>query len=167
MRHKHMKYFVIAATFAAGIAVPGFTQSAQTPTQAPAQPAALKALAQLQPGQWELRPRGAGTQKSLCLNDMKALLQVQHAGAVCTRFVITNVARQATVNYSCARGGTGQTTVKVETPRLVQLQTQGIVDNEPFAYEYEGRRVGACAVNSGALLRSQGSVVKGKLTFRD
>lgn len=159
MRHMRMKYLIIAAAFSAGIAAPGFTQPAQAPS--------LQALAQLQPGQWELRPRGNGSQKSLCLNDMRALLQVQHAGVPCTRFVITNAARQATVNYTCSRGGNGQTTVKVETPRLVQLQTQGIADNEPFAYEYEGRRVGACAAGQGANLRPRDSVVKGKLTFQN
>jgi hypothetical protein len=150
---------MIAAAFAVGIASPGLTQPASTPT--------IQAVAVLQPGQWELRSRGASAAtKSMCLNDMRALLQVQHGAAACNRFVTTNDPRQAVVNYTCARAGHGQTSLRVETPRLVQIQTQGIADNEPFAFEFEGRRVGACATSTSTTPRPQSGTVKGKLTFK-
>lgn len=158
MRRMRLKYRFFAAAFVAGIAAPGFTQPAQAPT--------IQALAILQPGQWDLRPRGPGTAKSLCISDMRMLIQLQHGAAACRRFVVTNEARQATVSYTCPRAGHGQTTIKAETPRLAQITTQGIDGNEPFAEEYEARRTGACAVSS-VTARPQANLVKGKLGIRD
>ncbi len=130
-----------AVVFAAGIAAPGWTQSAQAP--------ALQALTTLQTGQWELKLRDGGKQtRTLCINDMRELLQLQHSGAACTRFVITNQAKLAIVNYSCPKAGHGRTSVKVETPRLVQVESQGIENNEPFSFALEGRRIGACPAQS-------------------
>jgi hypothetical protein len=136
--HMRFKFVIATIVSAVGFAVPGYSEPAPTPT--------LEALATLQPGQWELKPRaGAGATKSLCLNDMRALLQIKHSASACSRFIIANDSRQTTVQYRCAKSGNGRTTVRVETPRLVQIQSQGIADNEPFAIELEGRRVGACA----------------------
>jgi hypothetical protein len=59
--------------------------------------------------------------------------------------VIANEARRTVVHYSCAKTGHGETIVKVETPRLIQIESQGIVNKEPFALSLEGRRVGACS----------------------
>lgn len=130
-----------AVVFTAGVSAPGWTQPAQAP--------ALQALTTLQTGQWELTPReGGGKMRTLCINDMRELLQLQHSGAACTRFVITNQAKLATVNYSCPKAGHGRTSVKVETPRLVQVESQGIQNNEPFSFALEGRRIGACPAQS-------------------
>jgi hypothetical protein len=48
------------------------------------------------------------------------------------------------VQYSCANAGNGRTTVRVETPRLVQIESQGTVNREPFSIQLEGRRTGGC-----------------------
>ncbi len=157
MRHKPLKYLFFSAAFALGAMSPSYSQPAQTPT--------IQALAALQPGQWELRERDSGEKTSMCLNDMRALLQVRHAALSCNRFVISNDAREAVVNYTCPRGGHGRTAIKVETPRLVQISTQGFADNEPFVAAFEGRRLGACTATTGKL--RGGEVVKGKLTFRE
>jgi hypothetical protein len=50
----------------------------------------------------------------------------------------------ATVHYSCPGSGWGRTTVRVETPRLARVETQGIAGKAPFAFTAEARRVGAC-----------------------
>jgi hypothetical protein len=145
--YTRFKFAIAALVFSAGIASPGLTEPAQAPT--------LQALATLQPGQWDLKPRAGMTGiKSMCLSDMKALLQVRHAGASCNRFVIANDSRQTIVQYTCPKNGHGRTLVKVETPRLVQIESQGIADNEPFAIVLEGRRVGACPSAAGGRLQA-------------
>lgn len=133
---------LIPVAVLAGIAVPGFSEPAQTPT--------IAALQVIQPGQWALRSRSDPAQsRALCLGDPALLLQLRHGAASCTRFVVANDPRGATVQYRCPGSGSGRTTIRVETPRLIQIDSQGIMNNEPFVVEFEGRRVGECAVRDG------------------
>jgi hypothetical protein len=126
----------------ASVAMPGFSQPAQAPT--------IAALQVIQPGQWALRSRSDPAQsRTLCLGDPVLLFQLRHGGAACTRFVVANDPRGATVQYRCPGAGNGRTTIKVETPRLIQIDSQGIANNEPFMIEFEGRRVGECAARDG------------------
>lgn len=114
---------------------------------APAQPARapILALGAIEPGQWELRAPGArAAERSLCVADPAVLLQLRHPGAACSRFVIDNQPQSTTVHYTCPGAGHGRTTIRVETSQLVQIDSQGIADNAPFAMSYEGRRTGAC-----------------------
>lgn len=114
-----------------------------------AAPRPIKALSALQPGQWEIRSRdNPEANRSFCMSDAKVLLQLRHPNNVCSRFVISDDGRAATVQYSCAANGNGRTSVRVETPRLVQIETQGIADQSPFAFTAEARRVGECAANA-------------------
>jgi hypothetical protein len=138
---------LIPAVVLASLAVPGFSEPAQAPA-----PEALQAI---QPGQWALRSRSDPSQsRALCLGDPALLLQLRHGAAACTRFVVASDSHGATVQYRCPGAGNGRTTIKVETPRLVQIESQGIMNNEPFVIEYEGRRVGECAArNSGSASR--------------
>lgn len=113
---------------------------------APAQEAKLTALSRLEPGLWQIRQlanRGAPA-KSICVADPAMLTQVEHRNSPCSRLVIANEAESATVHYTCPAHGFGRTSVRVETSRLAKIDTQGIVDNLPFAYRAEARRVGAC-----------------------
>lgn len=107
----------------------------------------LPALAKLQPGLYQLRqvegPRGAT--RSICLGSPDRLIQLEHRGAPCSQVVVGNTAGEATVHYTCPAGGYGRTSIRVETPRLAQIDTQGISGNRPFAYRAEARRVGACS----------------------
>ena len=116
---------------------------------APAVPQArkpLSAFAKLQPGLWQFREIGnaAAARRSICVADPGTLLQIQHGNEPCARLVISDTAAGATVHYTCPANGFGRTTVKVETPRLLKLDTQGIIDNAPFAYRAEARRLGDC-----------------------
>jgi hypothetical protein len=108
--------------------------------------AGLSALARLEPGLWQLRKTDGGESEipSICLGDPGALLQLQHRSSPCSRLVIDNGPRAATVRYTCPANGFGRTSVRVETPRLAKIDTQGIIDNAPFAFRAEARRVGAC-----------------------
>lgn len=132
----------IPAALVAGLAMPGLTQPAQTPT--------IAALQVIQPGQWALRSRSDPSQsRALCIGDPALLLQLRHGSAACSRFIVANDPRGATVQYRCGSTGHGRTTIKVETPRLIQIESQGIMNNEPFVIAYEGRRVGECAARDG------------------
>jgi hypothetical protein len=94
-----------------------------------------------------------GENASICVRDPAVLLQLQHRGANCRRFVIANDPQNTTIAYRCAAAGNGHTTLRVETPRLVQIESQGIANKEPFSVQLEGRRVGDCATVTGSLRR--------------
>lgn len=113
---------------------------------APARAPQLAALTRIETGQWQLKePRATGTARSLCVTDPAVLLQLGHSGAQCSRFVIADMSDTATVHYTCPGAGHGRTTISMETPRLLHIQTQGIAGGAPFDLDYEGRRIGACA----------------------
>ena len=139
--------YLIAALITAGAFV-GVTPSVGV--AAPGTPyVPIKALSSVQPGLWDIRSRdNPDANRSFCMSDAKILLQLRHPNNVCTRYVISNNQREATVQYSCAASGNGRTTVRVETPRLVQIDTQGIADQSPFAFSAEARRLGDCAASS-------------------
>ena len=134
-------------------ALGAFLLSAQGNAQ-PESSVALPALSMIQPGQWEFRSTDdASANQSFCVIDARVLLQMRHKGVQCSRYVITSGAKEATVHYSCPNAGNGRTTVRVETPRLVQVQSQGIAENAPFSFSAEGRRTGACAATLSRLQR--------------
>ncbi len=118
--------------FAAG---PGASQ----PGGAPAM------LARLESGQWELRGPDHARIASICLGNPILLTQPQHGGMACSRDVVAADATSMTVNYSCPGVGRGRTTIRFETPRLVQIDSQGLSRGAPFALRAEARRVGACS----------------------
>lgn len=112
-------------------------------------PAELAVFETLQPGLWEFKStQDSAANRSVCLRDTKAMLQLKHFAQACSQFVIANSARAATVHYQCDTAGHGQTSVRAETPRLVQLQSQGLNNRAPFSFSAEGRRLGDCPAAS-------------------
>ena len=135
-------FYSILLTLAAGVS------AASAPAQAPG----LGALALIERGEWELLERGAHTPpRRMCITDAQQLLQPEHPGQQCKRFIVENATQQMTATYDCAGAGQGRTAVRVETARLVQITTQGVSGGSPFSRTIEGRRVGAC--KSAALAR--------------
>ncbi|HYI49824.1 MAG TPA: hypothetical protein VEX35_15305 [Allosphingosinicella sp.] len=116
------------------VAVPGASQ-----------PGAPAMLARLETGQWELRGPDNARITSICLGNPILLTQPQHGGINCNRDVVAADATSMTVNYSCPGVGRGRTTIRFETPRLVQIDSQGLYRGAPFALRAQGRRVGACS----------------------
>lgn len=106
----------------------------------------LPALAQLQPGLWQIRDveNARARPQSLCLGDPYQLMQIEHRSAPCSRLVIASDPSSATVHYTCPAGGFGRTTIRVETPRLARIDTQGILGRVPFELRAEARRIGSC-----------------------
>jgi hypothetical protein len=106
----------------------------------------LLALGKIEPGLWDVRSqdqRDGG--RTMCVRDPAIFLQLAHPNLDCSRFPIENQARTLTVHYSCAGAGNGQTDIRLETPRLVQIHTQGIAHNAPFFMSFEARHIGSCA----------------------
>lgn len=105
----------------------------------------LAMLNELERGLWQLRDReGERPTQTICLGDARQMLQPRHAGLQCPRYVIEDSASSVTVHYSCPGAGHGRTTIRRETNRLVQVDTQGIVAGTPFSIALEGRRMGPC-----------------------
>jgi hypothetical protein len=107
-------------------------------------PTALLALKTIEQGQWQLKEADGGGTRNVCLGNPATLLQIRHGSAQCSHFVVENSKQVATIHYTCPGHGYGRTTVSVETPRLVRVDTQGVADGAPFADVMEGRRTGAC-----------------------
>lgn len=103
----------------------------------------LEAFSQLERGRWQLRD-AAGESRSICLGDPTVLVQLEHEGVSCEQEVLASEKGGATVQYSCPGHGYGHTSIRVETPRLARIDTQGLVDGRPFSYRAEARKAGSC-----------------------
>lgn len=112
----------------------------------------LLALSRLEPGLWQIRAldNDRARPRSICLGDATVLIQLEHRQITCSRLVITNSPKDLTVHYVCPYNGFGQTSLRIESPRLATLDTQGIANNAPFAYRAELRRLGECGPPSRA-----------------
>ncbi len=104
---------------------------------------ALEALSKLERGRWQLRD-AAGEPRSICLANPRALVQLEHGGVSCAQEVVADEAGGVTVQYICPGRGYGHTSIRIETPRLARIDTQGLVDGRPFSYRSEARKVGSC-----------------------
>lgn len=104
----------------------------------------LEALSQLERGRWQISDAQGSPARSICLGDPASLIQLEHQGLACGREVLASESGTATVQYTCPSRGFGHTSIRVETPRLARIDTQGLVDGRPFSYRVEARRVGAC-----------------------
>ena len=101
-------------------------------------------LTRLEAGQWELRGSGNARITAICLGNPILLTQPRHGASPCTRDVVAADSDSMTVNYSCPGLGRGRTTIRFETPRLVQIDSQGLDHGMPFALRAEARRTGPC-----------------------
>ena len=128
------QYWRTAAIEVAFLVLPAFAQ--QVP--------ASSALERIEPGRWEIRRFVGNGLGSICLGDPTLLAQIQHRGAACARDVTGTSGRSTTVQYSCRGLGSGRTILRVETPRLVQIDSQGLDYGTPFAIRAEARRTGPC-----------------------
>ena len=106
----------------------------------------VNAMVAVQPGLWSIHALDSGEADvpAFCVTDPARLLQFRHPGASCSRFVIADTPRVATIQYTCPGAGWGRTSVRIISPELLRLDTQGIADNAPFALAAEAHRLGDC-----------------------
>jgi len=108
----------------------------------------ILAFNRITPGEWQLRALdGSAPVRRLCIKDAYDLIQLRHPGSACSRFVLTNEAQSATVHYTCTGAGYGRTTISVETPELIRIDSQGLANQMPFQTSFEGRRLGQCGLD--------------------
>ncbi len=123
------------------LAACAFAGASAVPAQAPS----LAMLDRLEKGSWQLRERGKdGVLQTICIGDARRLIQVYHPRASCSRYVIEDTPNAVTVHYTCPGAGHGRTSIRSETNRLVQIDTQGIAEGKPFSQAIEARRTGGC-----------------------
>lgn len=113
--------------------------------------APIQAFGRMEPGEWQLRTLdNSAPVRKLCISDAYDLIQLRHPGAACSRFVLANEPQTATVHYTCTGAGYGRTTIRVETPQLVHIDSQGLANRSPFQVALEARRVGKCGAQQAA-----------------
>ena len=101
-------------------------------------------LAQVERGRWELRGPSGAALGALCLGDPLLLAQPFNAPHPCSSEILATEGHVVTVGFVCPGMGRGRSAVRVETPRLVQIDSQGISNGAPFALRAEARRTGPC-----------------------
>jgi hypothetical protein len=122
------------------VALVGLSAAFPVAAQAPE----LAMLANLVPGSWEVRSRGASAVRTICLRTGRELIQLQHRQSGCASYVIQDDAREVTVQYTCRGDGYGRTTIRREGNNLVQVSSQGIQGGAPFSISGEARHTGPC-----------------------
>jgi hypothetical protein len=114
-------------------------------TLAPTGKGKVAALVGIEPGKWQIRDLDAAfVPASICIGDPQVLVRFEHRAADCRAEVVEDGASGATVQYSCAGQGFGHSKVRVQTPRLVRVDTQGLSGGRPFSYRLEAQRTGSC-----------------------
>ena len=131
-----LRFAAAVLAFCAGVAV----------TPATGQRPALAMLDGLEKGRWLVRSRGSEPATfPVCIDNGRKLIQLRHLDADCEHLVIADGAAAVTVQYTCRGQGYGRTTIRRESNRLVQIETQGIARGLPFDDLVEARHTGNCA----------------------
>jgi len=104
----------------------------------------LAMLGSLTKGEWTIRQRGGAPDRKICVRSGAELIQLMHNESGCSQFVVEDGAARVTVQYTCPGNGYGRTSIRRETPALVQLESQGIEGKMPFQLTAEARRTGTC-----------------------
>jgi hypothetical protein len=105
----------------------------------------LAMLDQIESGRWEIRLRdGSRRSYPICVNNGRKLIQLRHEALSCERLIVDDQPDSVTVQYTCRGRGYGRTSIRRETNRLVQIETQGIAEGLPFDFAAEARRIGDC-----------------------
>ena len=104
----------------------------------------LAMLGTLTKGEWTIRQRSGAPERKICEKSGAELIQLMHRESGCSQFVVEDGAARVTVQYTCPGNGYGRTSIRRETPALVQLESQGIESRTPFQLTAEARRTGTC-----------------------
>lgn len=113
-----------------------------------AQSAPLNLLDTLERGMWQFHAVGGGdtgtSVNKLCAENSSKLVQIQHYSNTCSQLVLRSTPNSVTINYNCKGAGQGTTTIRKETSKLIHIDSQGIKNGAPFAFNIEARMIGSC-----------------------
>lgn len=104
----------------------------------------LAMLGTLAKGEWTIKFRDGSADRKICVRSGQELIQLRHREPGCNQFVVEDGAAKVTVQYTCPGNGYARTSIRRETPALVQLESQGIHGGLPFQFLAEARRTGSC-----------------------
>jgi hypothetical protein len=105
----------------------------------------VTALTALERGRWLVHSAAQRPlARSICLGDPALLFQLEHGPTGCVQELVAADGRGGIVQYSCQGRGYGRTSVRVETSKVVTIDTQGLIDGRPFAYRATARKVSDC-----------------------
>ena len=104
----------------------------------------LAMLGTLAKGEWTIKFRDGSVDRKICVRSGQELIQLRHREPGCNQFVVEDGAAKVTVQYTCPGNGYARTSIRRETPALVQLESQGIHGGLPFQFLAEARRTGSC-----------------------
>lgn len=133
-------------SFPRALVLGGFAATAVLWFTAPglAQGNGLTMLGTLTKGEWTIKQRGGVPDRKICIRTGAELIQLKHRDTGCNQFVVEDGVARVTVQYTCPGNGYGRTSIRRETASLVQLESQGIHDGNPFQLIAEARRTGTC-----------------------
>lgn len=127
-----------------GLVLAGVLLGAAVTVAATTAPPRPRVLARIEPGEWMLRDTDGAPNRSMCVADLSMLIQLAHPTVACSRITLVDEPARGQVHYTCPGRGHGDTTIRVETPSLIHIDSQGIADNAPFNMSIEARRTGDC-----------------------
>ena len=136
VRVRNLRPLVLGGVMAAGLAVLALPALAQGN--------GLAMLGALAKGEWTIKFRDGTADRKICVRSGQELIQLRHRETGCNQFVVEDGAAKVTVQYTCPGNGYARTSIRRETPALVQLESQGIHGGLPFQFIAEARRTGAC-----------------------
>jgi len=122
----------------------GLTAVLATGVPLMAQSGGAALLGELAKGEWTIRFRDGQPERKICVRSGHELVQLRHKTQNCSRFVVEDGTNEVTVQYTCPGDGYGRTSIRRETPSLVQIESQGIAGDLPFQMIAEARRTGVC-----------------------
>lgn len=134
------KFLAIPLLLATGLLLVGNGAGATSAAQG----SELAMLDGLRKGEWSLKFRDGAEPQKLCVRTGAELLQLRHAKSKCSQYVVEDLVGKVTVQYTCTGSGFGRTSIRRETSSLVQIESQGIVENAPFQFLAEARYTGPC-----------------------
>ncbi len=121
-----------AALLGAGFVVPAISQEAGN------------FLENVKKGEWTVRFRDGSGARKLCLRSGTELTQLRQKNSGCERLIVDEDADSVTVHHACKNRGYSRTSVRKETRNLLQIESQGFFDQQPFQYSAEARWTGPC-----------------------
>jgi len=108
-------------------------------------PPPQSALAQAQPGLWEISGvPGAAYPLRQCVADIAVLARFEHRAKACNARPVRDGGNSTVIDYNCGTAGFGHSDVTVVTPRALRIDTQGISGGLPFNYVLQAHRIGDC-----------------------
>jgi hypothetical protein len=143
---------IVLAAAPGRVEQPAARATAGLPESSPLVAESDTVLGHMEPGLWEVRRLGGGAAapQSICVADTALLMQLQHGQAPCTHRVTANDDRGVTVHYSCAANDFGHSSLRMVTPRLAKIDTQGFIGKSPFSQRVEVQRLGECPAAKAA-----------------